>query len=38
LIESPKLAQQALAYLQHIADLSAQQKASGPERRRPPAR
>jgi len=38
LIESPKLAQQALAYLQHIAEPSAQEKASGPERRRPPAR
>jgi phosphatidylserine/phosphatidylglycerophosphate/cardiolipin synthase-like enzyme len=38
LIESPKLAQQALAYLQHIGELSAQERASGTERRRLPAR
>jgi phosphatidylserine/phosphatidylglycerophosphate/cardiolipin synthase-like enzyme len=36
LIESPKLAQQALAYLQHIGGLSAQERISGPEQRRPP--
>jgi len=38
LIESPKLAQQALAYLQRIGELSAQERVSGPEQRRPPTR
>ncbi len=38
LIESPKLAQQALAYLQRIEQLSTQERASGMERRRLPAR
>jgi phosphatidylserine/phosphatidylglycerophosphate/cardiolipin synthase-like enzyme len=38
LIESPQLAQQALAYLQRIGELSAQESVSGTERRRPPAR
>jgi phosphatidylserine/phosphatidylglycerophosphate/cardiolipin synthase-like enzyme len=38
LIESPKLAQQALAYLQRIEELSAQERVSGTERRRLPAR
>jgi phosphatidylserine/phosphatidylglycerophosphate/cardiolipin synthase-like enzyme len=38
LIESPKLAQQALTYLQRIGDLSAQERVSGPVQRRTPAR
>jgi hypothetical protein len=38
LIESPKLAQQALIYLQHIGELSAQESVSAPERGRPSAR
>lgn len=38
LIESPKLAQQVLAYLQRIGELSAQERAVGTERRRLPAR
>ena len=38
LIESPKLAQQALAYLQRIGELSAQESVSATQRRRPPAR
>jgi phosphatidylserine/phosphatidylglycerophosphate/cardiolipin synthase-like enzyme len=38
LIESPQLAQQALAYLQRIGELSAQERVSGTERRRPSAR
>ena len=36
LIESPKLAQQALAYLQRIGGPSAQERILGPEQRRPP--
>jgi phosphatidylserine/phosphatidylglycerophosphate/cardiolipin synthase-like enzyme len=38
LIESPKLARQARAYLQRIGDLSAQKRTSGTEWRRLPAR
>ena len=38
LIESPKLARQALAYLQRIGDPSAQEGVSGTERRHPLAR
>ena len=38
LIESPKLAQQALIYLQHISELGAQESVSATERGRPSAR
>jgi phosphatidylserine/phosphatidylglycerophosphate/cardiolipin synthase-like enzyme len=38
LIESPKLAQQALAYVQRIAEANAAERVSGAERRRPAAR
>jgi phosphatidylserine/phosphatidylglycerophosphate/cardiolipin synthase-like enzyme len=38
LIESPKLAQQVLAYLHRIGELSVQERASGSERKRPLAR
>jgi phosphatidylserine/phosphatidylglycerophosphate/cardiolipin synthase-like enzyme len=38
LIESPKLAQQALNYVQHISELSAQEQGTDGERRRRPAR
>jgi hypothetical protein len=38
LIESPRLAQQALIYLQHIGELSAQESVSATERGRPSAR
>ena len=35
LIESPKIAQQALAYLKRIEELSAKERTSGAEGRRP---
>jgi phosphatidylserine/phosphatidylglycerophosphate/cardiolipin synthase-like enzyme len=38
LIESPKLAQQALAYVQRVAEANAAERVSGAERRRPAAR
>jgi phosphatidylserine/phosphatidylglycerophosphate/cardiolipin synthase-like enzyme len=38
LIESPRLAQQALAYVQSIGEPRAQERISGPEHRRPPTR
>ena len=38
LVESPKLAQQALMYLQHIGELGAQESVSATERGRPSAR
>jgi len=38
LIESPKIAQQALAYLKRIEELSAKERTSGAEGRRPYAR